>query len=255
MTAPRRNPLNWLWVAVPPAVTLLAGGLLLVFGGPHAGPVLLPFVLANVVVHGSNFAVNELRRREEAPARPGWAFHRPFREGCARVGRLFAVGSVLLVAALLADAGPVLTGAALVAVVALYVSGARGLMRLVRDTPAVRLTGGGVGIGSRSYTWDTIERVELNGDRWHPRVDVLVAGRSRPVTVRPEDVDGSLLFLLDLIGYYLAYPGRRPSIGDRAEAVRVHALLLGARLSAGLAGGPTPIPALERELPSMHAQR
>lgn len=244
MTATRRDPLNWLWVAVPPAVTLLAGGLLLAVGAPDGSPVLVPFVLANVVVHGANFAVNELRRREEAPARPGWEFHRPFREGCARVGRLFAVGSVMLVAALLADAGPVVTGLAIAAAVALCTSGARGLMRLVRGTPTVRLTGGGVGIGSRSYTWETIERVELNGDRWHPRVDLLLVGRSRPVTVRPEDVDGNLLFLLDLIGYYLAHPDRRSSVGGGAEAVRVHALLLGARLSAGLAGGPTPIPAL-----------
>lgn len=243
MTASRRNPLNWLWVAVPPAVTLLAGGLLLAFGGPAGSPVLLPFVLANVVVHGTNFAVNELRRREEAPARPGWEFHRPFREGCARVGRLLAVGSMVLVGALLVDAGPIVAAVALAAAAALFTSGARGLMRLVRGTPTIRLTGGGVGIGSRSYTWDTIEQVELNGDRWHPRVDLLVAGRSRPVTVRPEDVDGSLLFLLDLIGYYLAHPERRPSVGERAEAVRVHALLLGARLSAGLTGGPTPIPA------------
>jgi hypothetical protein len=242
MTAPRRNPVHWLWVAVPPAVTLLAGGLLLA-GGPAGGPVLAPFVLANVVVHGANFAVNELRRREEAPARPGWELHRPFREGCARVGRLLAVGSVVLVAALLVDAGPVITVVALAAAAALYAAGVRGLMRLVRGAPTVWLSRDGVGIGSRSYTWDTVRGVELNGDRWHPRVDVQVAGRARPVTVRPEDVDGNLLFLLDLIGYYLAHPLRRPAIGTGAEAVRVHALLLGARLSAGLAGGPTPIAA------------
>lgn len=242
MTAPRRNPLHWLWVAVPPAVTLLAGGLLLVAGGPSGSPVLLPFVLANVVVHGTNFAVNELRRREDAPARPAWEFHRPFREGCARVGRLLAVGSVLLTCALLAGAGAVVTAVALAAAAALYLAGARGLVRLARGTPTVRLTGDGVGIGSRTYRWDTVERVELNGDRWHPRVDLQVAGRPRPVTVRPEDVDGNLLFLLDLIGYYVAHPGRRSSIGASAEAVRVHAALLGARLSAGLAGGPTPIP-------------
>jgi hypothetical protein len=241
MTAPRRNPLNWLWVAAPPAVTLLAGGLLLAVGGPSGSPALLPFVLANVVVHGTNFTVNELRHREEPPARPGWAFHRPFREGCARVGRLLAVASMVLVLALLADAGPVVAGAALALSAAWFTSGVRGLMRLVRGTPTVRLTAGGLGIGSRSYTWDSVERVELNGDRWHPRVDVLVAGRSRPVTVRPEDVDGSLLFLLDLIGYYVAHPGRRPAIGSPAEAVRVHGQLLGARLSAGLTGGPTPI--------------
>src|SRR5689334_23561526 len=106
MAAPRRNPVNWLWVAVPPAVTVLGGGLLLAFGGPAGSPALLPFVLANVVVHGSNFAVNELRRRDEAPARPGWEFRRPFREGCARVGRQLAVASMVLVLALLADAGP-----------------------------------------------------------------------------------------------------------------------------------------------------
>ncbi|MEV0136463.1 hypothetical protein AB0H83_49575 [Dactylosporangium sp. NPDC050688] len=244
MTASRRNPLNWLWVAVPPAVTLVAGGLLLASGRPSGSPVLLPFVLANVVVHGTNFAVNELRRREEAPARPAWEFHRPFREGCARVGRLLAVGSVLAVGALLVDAGPVAAGGALAVAAVLYGSGARGLLRLVRGTPTVRLTGDGVGIGSRLLRWDTIERVELNGDRSHPRLDLKVAGRPRPVTVRPEDVDGSLLFLLDLIGYYVAHPGRRASIGAPAEAVRVHAALLGARLSAGLAGGPTPIPAL-----------
>ena len=244
MIAPRRNPLNWLWVAVPPAVTLLAGGLLLAFGGPSGSAVLMPFVLANVVVHGSNFAVNELRRRDEAPARPGWQFHRPFREGCARVGRQLAVASMILIMALLADAGPVVAGFALAFAAAGFTSGARGLMRLVRATPTVRLTITGVGVGARSYTWDTIERVELNGDRWHPHVDLIVAGRSRPVTVRPEDVDGNLLFLLDLIGYYVAHPGRRPSIGSPAEAVRVHGSLLGARLSAGLAGGPTPIPAV-----------
>ncbi|MDG6100549.1 hypothetical protein Daura_03625 [Dactylosporangium aurantiacum] len=239
MTAPRRNPLNWLWVAVPPAVTLLGGALLLAYGGP----VLLPFVLANVVVHGANFAVNELRRREDGPARPAWEFHRPFREGCAGVGRLFAVGSVLLAGAPLAGAGPVVTAGALAAAAALYATGVRGLSRLVRGTPTVRLTGDGVAVGSRTYRWDGVERVELNGDRWHPRIDLQVVGRPRPVTVRPEDVDGSLLFLLDLIGYYVAHPARRPSIGAPAEAVRVHAALLGARLSAGLAGGPTPIPA------------
>jgi hypothetical protein len=244
MTAPRRNPLNWLWVAVPPAVTLLAGGLLLAFGGPAGSSALLPFLLANVVGHGANFAANELRRREDAPARPGWEFRRPFREGCARVGRQLAVASRLLVMALLADDGPVIAGVALIAAAALFTSGARGLMRLVRGTPTVRLSGGGVAVGSRSYTWDTVERVELNGDRWHPRVDLLVAGRSQPVTVRPEDIDGSLLFLLDLVGYYVAHPERRTAIGSPDEAVRVHGLLLGARLSAGLTGGPTPIPAV-----------
>ena len=244
MTASRRNPLNWLWVAVPPAVTVLAGGLLLTFGGPDGSALLLPYVLANLVVHGGNFAVNELRRREEAPARPGWEFHRPFREGCARVGGQLAVGLMVIVLALLADAGPVVAVIALAVAAACLTSGTRGLMRLVRGTPTVRLTAGGIGIVSRSYTWDGIERVELNGDRWHPRVDVLVAGRPRPVTVRPEDVDGSLLFLLDLIGYYVAHPEHRRSVGQPDEAVRVYAALLGARLSAGLAGGPTPIPAL-----------
>ncbi|MFF5234780.1 hypothetical protein [Dactylosporangium sp. NPDC000521] len=244
MSAPRRNPSNWLWVAVPPGVTLLAGALLLALGGPAGSPVLVPFVLANVVVHGTNFAVNELRRRDEAPARPGWELHRPFREACARVGRMFAVGSVGLVWALLAGAAPVVVVVSIGCAAAMYASGARGLLRLVRGTPAVRLTGDGVRVGGRSYTWSSIERVELNGDRSHPRVDLLVAGRSRPVTVRPEDVDGSLLFLMDLIGYYVAHPERRAVVGDPGEAVRVHALLLGARLSAGLTGGPTPIRAL-----------
>ncbi|MEU0560725.1 hypothetical protein [Dactylosporangium sp. NPDC006015] len=243
MSAPRRNPSNWLWVAVPPGVTLLAGALLLALAAPEGSPVLAPFVLANAVVHGTNFAVNELRRRDEAPARPGWELHRPFREACARVGRVFAVGSVVLVWALLADAGPVVAVLALGGAAAMYMSGARGLLRLVRGTPSVRLTGDGVWVGGRSYTWSSIERVELNGDRAHPRVDLLVAGRSRPVTVRPEDVDGSLLFLMDLIGYYVAYPERRAAVGEPGEAVRVHALLLGARLSAGLTGGPTPIAA------------
>ncbi|MET7421264.1 hypothetical protein [Dactylosporangium sp. NPDC005555] len=243
MTSARRDPLNWLWVAVPPAVTLAAGGLLLAFGGPDASAVLLPFVLANVVVHGANYVVNEMRRRDEAPARAGWEFHRPFREGCARVGRLFAVGSVALVWGLLVDAGPVPAAVAFAGAAANFAVGCRGLVRLVRGTPTVRLTGGGVGVGARSYTWEDIQRVELNGDRWHPRIDLAVAGRARPVTVRPEDVDGSLLFLMDLIGYYVAHPQRRPAIGEPDEAVRVHAALLGARLSAGLAGGPTPIPA------------
>jgi hypothetical protein len=117
-------------------------------------------------------------------------------------------------------------------------------MRLLRDTPAVRLTSDGVAVGGRALGWDALGRVELNGDRWHPRVDLHVAGRARPVTVRPEDVDGSLLFLLDLIGYYVAHPEHRRSVGQPDEAVRVYAALLGARLSAGLAGGPTPIPAL-----------
>ncbi|GAA3258468.1 hypothetical protein ACFO1B_53855 [Dactylosporangium siamense] len=243
MTAPRRNPLNWLWVAVLPAVTLLAGGLILAFGGPSGSSVLLPFVLANIVAHGANFAVNELRRRDEAPARPTWEFHRPFREGCARVGRVLSFGAVLLFVALLADGGPFLAAVALAASAAMFTSGARALTRLVRGTPTVQLSSGGVRVGARAHTWDAIEGVELNGDRSHPRVDLLVTGRSRPETVRPEDIDGNLLFLLDLIGYYVAHPDRRPSIGERSEAVRVHARLLGARLAAGLTGGPTPIPA------------
>lgn len=244
MTAPRRNLLNWLWVAVPPAATLLFCGLLLAYDGPRGSPVLLPFVLANVVVHGSNFAVNELRRREDAPARPMWESHRPFRAGCARVGRLFAVGLVVLIVVFLGNAGPPFVAVAAAGAAAIFTAGVRGLTRLVRGTPTIRLTSDGVGLSTRFYTWDTIGRVELNGDRWHPRVDVHVAGRKRPVTVRPEDLDNSLLFLLDLIGYYAAHPDRRPLVGSPDEAVRVYELLLGARLSAGLTGGPTPIPAL-----------
>lgn len=243
MTAPRRNPLNWLWVAVPPAVTLLVGAVLLIVGQPAGSPVLVPLVLANVVVNGVSFVINEMRRRDEGQARPGWELHRPFRESCAQVGQMLAFGLVILLVALLSDAGPggVVLGLAFAA--AWFTIGARRLMRLVRDTPAVRLTGSGVQVRARTYTWDRIETVELNGDRAHPRVDLLIAGRSRPVTVRPEEIDGSLLFLLDLIGYYVAHPERRASVGEPGEAVRVYTLLLGARLSAGLSGGPTPIPA------------
>jgi hypothetical protein len=124
--------------------------------------------------------------------------------------------------------------------VAFFVGG-QILFGLVRRTPAVRLSVDGVEVRSRSYHWEKIRGVELNGDRWNPRLDLSIEGRRQPVAVRPATVDGSLLFLMDLIGYYLARPERRHAIGGEDEARRVYGILLEARLAAGLAGGPTPI--------------
>jgi len=238
MNMPRRarNPRNWLLVLVPPLVVLAGVAAVALFDLDA----FLVFALFGLLNTGVTYVLGE-RQAGEAPARAGWEFHPPFRTLCARAGRAFAAGPLFLLAAFfLADNALTEVAGVLVAVSA-FVVGGRILVRLLRDTPAVRLTVEGVEARNRRYQWEKIRGVELNGDRWHPRLDLLIDGRRHPLAIRPANVDASLLFLMDLIGYCWQHPEERHAIGRPEEAQRVHALLLHARLAAGLSGGPTPI--------------
>jgi hypothetical protein len=64
----------------------------------------------------------------------------------------------------------------------------------------------------------------------------------RPAVLREPHVRANLVYLLDLVGYYLAHPERRPAIGTAEEATRIHAALLTARLAAPVGTTPIPLP-------------
>ncbi|MER7008384.1 hypothetical protein ABT297_35780 [Dactylosporangium sp. NPDC000555] len=229
--------MRWSWVVVPSLIVLGAGVLVraLAPGG------YLWLALAGLIGFLVNQLITDLRRREEPPARPGWEFHPSPRLASARAGRAFAVATIMVLTILFAAPDPVPVGAAAFAAAVSLGIGVRLVTRLVRHTPALRLSATGIEVRGARYAWDRIGGVELNGDREHPRLDVLVSGRRRSVTLRPSSVDASLLFLMDLIGYHQSHPERRTAIGQAEEARRVHELLLSARLAAGLRGGPGPI--------------
>ena len=229
--------MRWPWVVIPSLLVLGTGALVHEFdpGG------YIVFGLAGVAGFVLNQLLTDLRRHEEPPARPGWEFHPPPRLASARAGRAFAVAIMVVLAMSFVTTDPWVIGAAVLAGSAPLVVGVQLLVRLVRRTPALRLSANGVEVRGRRYRWESIAGVELNGDRANPRLDLLVAGRRQPVTLRPSGVDASLLFLVDLLGYYATHPDRRTAIGTEEEARRAHALLLEARLAAGLQGGPRPI--------------
>ncbi|GAA2610368.1 hypothetical protein GCM10010399_46580 [Dactylosporangium fulvum] len=237
MASPDRNSLNWLWVPVPP-VLVLPTGLGVHLLTPRG---FVPFALFGLAGGFVNQFVNDLRRRPEPPARPGWEFQPPFRLAAAQAGRDLAGACLVVLAMVFVTMEPV--ALAVTSAVALLPLGLGGLrvMRLLRGTPAVRLTPVGVEVGSRQYHWEALRGLELNGDRFNPRLDLLIEDRRQPVSLRPSGVDANLLFLLDLMGYYRSHPERRGAIGDPEEARHIHGVLLEARLAAGLNGGPTPI--------------
>ncbi|MGI5247075.1 hypothetical protein [Dactylosporangium sp. CA-139066] len=229
--------MRWPWVVIPSLLVLGAGALVLAF---YPGGYII-FGLFGVAGFGLNQMLTDLRRREEPPARPGWEFHPPARLASARAGRAFAVAVMFVWIVVFVTADPPARVAAGIAAVWCTAIGALLLLRLVRRTPALRLGVTGVEVRGRRYRWESIGGVELNGDRANPRLDLLIAGRRQPVTLRPSGVEASLLFLMDLLGYYATHPDRRTAIGTEEEARRAHALLLEARLAAGLRGGPRPI--------------
>ncbi|GAA2376266.1 hypothetical protein [Dactylosporangium salmoneum] len=229
--------MRWPWVVVPPLYVLAAGAL------AHALQPARYFVFGALVLAGlvAVHLLTDVRRRADPPARPGWSFPPPARLAAARPGHAFGVAAVLVILMTLVTTDPLLIVAAAVGAAVALAVGVQLLARLVRRTPALRLSPAGIEVRGTPYPWERIAAVELNGDRANPRLDVLLTGRRNSVTLRPQGVDASLLFLLDLLGYYHANPAARPLIGDPAEAERVHALLLQARLAAGLRGGPHPI--------------
>ncbi|HTJ32501.1 MAG TPA: hypothetical protein VL738_04670 [Dactylosporangium sp.] len=229
--------MRWPWVVIPPLLVLGAAALVRAFD--PGGYVL--FGVAGLAGFVLNQLLTDLRRRDEPPARPGWQFHSPAKLASARAGRAFAAALMIVAVAVLAGARPFELGAAVVLASVSFVTGVQLLVRLVRRTPVLRLSASGVQVRGRRYPWERIAGVELNGDRDNPRLDLLVAGRRHPEALRPDGVDANLLFLVDLLGYYAAHPHLRSAIGDEAEARRVHALLLDARIAAGLRGGPQPI--------------
>ncbi|MER7275635.1 hypothetical protein ABT369_14355 [Dactylosporangium sp. NPDC000244] len=229
--------MRWAWVVAPSVLVGAAGALVHAFvpGG------YVVFGLIAVTLIGLDQLLTDVRRREEPEARPGWEFFAPRGLVAARAGRAFALAVTLMIAALLLTGDPLgwAVAAALAAPPALV--GVQLSVRLAVGASVLRLSPDGVEVRGRRYPWERIEAVELNGDRANPRLDLLVAGRRHPVTLRPSGVDASLLFLTDLLGYYQSHARVRGAIGDPVEAGRVHGLLLGARLAAGLHGGPRPI--------------
>jgi hypothetical protein len=219
-------------IVAPPLVVAAAAAL--IPGAPA-------FLLAAAAIVLLDHIVFDLRRREEPPARPAWDFHAPATLVAARAGRAFAMAVAIVGAALLGPNGWLWPSAAATLALLPAAVGAQLLIRLRRGASVLRLSPAGVEIRGRRYRWDRITTVELNGDRAVPRLDLLLTGRRTPVQLRPADVDASLLFLVDLLGYYQSHPTLRDTIGTPDEAARVHALLLTARLAAGLHGGPRPI--------------
>ncbi|WP_433056109.1 hypothetical protein [Dactylosporangium sp. CS-033363] len=229
--------MRWLWVVAPTLLVGAAAGLVhLVAPGGFT-----LFGLVAIAVIGLGHALTDLRRRAEPPARPAFEFFAAPLLVAARAGRAFALAATVVLAALWLDFGLVALSVALA--LAAVPAGVGGLLvaRLTRGASVLRLNPGGIDVRGIRYPWEALDAVELNGDRAVPRLDLAVAGRRRPVTLRPAGVDASLLFLTDLLGYYQTHAPARGAIGDPAEAARVHGLLLSARLAAGLHGGPRPI--------------
>jgi hypothetical protein len=231
-----RRPVIATLLVAPTVIVAALGGIVHVVdpGG------FVPFGLGAVGLVGLHQAVAE-RRREERGARPGWEFFAPVALVAARAGRAFGVAVAVVLAALFRTGEPVWLGLAVVVASLAGGVGVQLLVRLVRGASVLRIGAGGVEVRGVRYTWERINAVELNGDRANPRLDLVVKGRRAAVTLRPGGVDASLLFLTDLLGYYRSHAHLRGAIGDPAEAVRVHGLLLRARLAAGLQGGPRPI--------------
>ncbi|MEV6923485.1 hypothetical protein AB0M46_03070 [Dactylosporangium sp. NPDC051485] len=229
--------MRWPWVVVPPLYVLAAGAL------AHALPLGRFFVFGVLVLAGLGVGhlLTDPRRRADPPARPGWSFPPPARPASARIGYAFAAAAIVVIDITLLTTDPLSIGIAVVVAALPLAVGVQLLARLVRGTPALRLNPAGIEVRGTPYPWERIAAVELNGDPANPRLDVLLIGRRQPVALRPLGVDANLLFLLDLLGYYHANPAARPLIGDPSEAERTHALLLRARLAAGLRGGPRPI--------------
>ncbi|WP_433214263.1 hypothetical protein ACQP00_03640 [Dactylosporangium sp. CS-047395] len=224
--------MRWLWVVVPTLLVGAAAGLI----HAVASDGFILFGLLAIAIVGLGHVLTDLRRREEPPVRPGFEFFASPPLVAARAGRAFALAATVAAAALFAGIPTVALLAGVPACVGVSL-----VTRLVRGASVLRLSPGGVEVRGRRYTWEALTSVELNGDRAVPRLDLVVAGERRPVTLRPAGVDASLLFLMDLLGYYQTHGSARAAIGDPAEAVRVHGLLLSARLAAGLHGGPRPI--------------
>ncbi|MFG2037570.1 hypothetical protein [Dactylosporangium sp. NPDC048998] len=231
--------MRWHWVVVPSLIVLGAVTLAQALspGGYFYGGA------AALALSGAYRVLAYRRRRGEPPARPGWEFHPWPGLAPARAGQAFAFTTLIILIVLFGTATPdpfMIGATAVVALIPLGV-GVRLVTRLVRRTPALRLSATGIEVHGKRYAWERIGGVELNGEPANPRLDVLIAGRRRPVTLRPADVDANLLFLMDLLGYCQSHPEHRAAIGQAEEAQRVHGLLLSARLAAGLRGGPRPI--------------
>ncbi|MFI5906450.1 hypothetical protein [Dactylosporangium sp. NPDC051541] len=219
-------------IVAPPLLVAAAGALV---------PGYVTFVLAAVAIILLDHALFDLRRREDPQARPAWEFFAPATLLAARAGRAFAVAMTIVGTVLLGTGNRLwLTAAAAVALLPIVV-GVQLVTRRSRGASVLRLSPSGVEVRGRVYRWERITGVELNGDRANPHLDLFLTARRTPVSLHPETVDASLLFLVDVLGYYHSHPHLRTAIGTPAEAVRVHALLLNARLAAGLHGGPRPI--------------
>ncbi|GAA3448484.1 hypothetical protein [Dactylosporangium matsuzakiense] len=219
-------------IVVPPLLVAVAAALM---------PGYVVFTLAALAIITLGHLLFGRRRGDEPPARPAWEFFAPADLLAARAGTAFAT-AVTWVGTIILSTESRIWSAFAVVVAALPVAvGVQLLVRLRRGGSVVRLTPSGVEVRGRMYPWERITTVELNGDRAVPRLDLFLTARRAPVQVRPEGIDASLLFLVDLLGYYQSHPRARGAIGTPPEAERVYGLLLNARLAAGLRGGPRPI--------------
>lgn len=180
---------------------------------------------------------------QAAPLAPAWLVPARHRVICGEVGALLAFATMFVGPALGSPTDVfalVVLGPALVAVAAIV------LPRFVRATmlgePVLRLTPEGIVVRGRRLRWDDLAEAELK-----LRVNLgptLVIGvrTGRPAVLRERYVHANLVYLLDLIGYYLAHPERRVAIGTAEEADRITAALRDARLAAPIGTKPIPLP-------------
>jgi hypothetical protein len=231
---------HWGWVVGPPVgVVLVVVGVPWLTGGYHFWGTLTSGV----------YAVWTATRRspERTPAvQPGWWVYPEFRAECAKLGAGFTAAACvcsLALAYLPPLAGFVVSATTVATTLAFAV---RPLGRLLRGKPMLMLLPDGLVVRDRFVDWDEIVKVELDQPYAESRVAVELTSAwrwRRRVVLRDRMVHANIVYLMDLIGYYLQHPDRRAEIGTTAEAARVTLVLWQARLAAPDGRRPVPVAA------------
>ncbi len=224
---------DWTWLVWPPLGSLavqLAGFLTT---GVQFGGIVAPF--AGLAV----WLARIQRMNWEPPVRPSWVFLDERRVICGEIGGALAVATVFVTPVLASLVDGALSAIVAVPVLAAAVFVVPRLAWMARGLPELRLLPEGIAVRGRRVRWEDIDQVEL---RTTLRPNVVVRVRSRRAAVLRElHVHANLVFLLDLIGYYLAHPERRAAIGTAEEADRITAALREARLAAPIGAKPIPL--------------
>jgi hypothetical protein len=224
------------WAAWPPLAAL--AGQLLAFSATGVWSTAIALVFWTLAI-----AMTRSRRlRRTPPVTPGWSVPAEHRVVCGEVGVVLTAATMLVGLPFAAPSDAWMMAALYGPVVA--VTSAIMLPRFVRAAllgqPVLGLAPEGLTVNGRRLRWDDLTGVELLAYA-EPAVVIRVRSGRRTV-LRERYVHANLVYLLDLIGYYLAHPERRAAIGTGEEADRVTAALREARQAAPVGTAPILLP-------------